>query len=187
MYMVKNYGKKPIALGDLHITVSPNRALDLDMLFSRQVSENSPSLRTAISHQYLKVVRKDELKEGTPAFHAEKLAEQISEMEQRITKNLSEQIARHVSSNPNGTPNVNIDGLQGVVDQLKKLAEQASASQQSQPQADSSNDIPDEKMVNIHKRSVERMSRDVKGNIKHDKTSEKSDISKNLNELEGLI
>jgi hypothetical protein len=31
------------------------------------------------------------------------------------------------------------------------------------------------------------MSRDVKGNIKHDKTSEKSDISKNLNELEGLI
>ena len=196
MYMVKNVSKNEVVISDMHISLPSGRSIDLDMVKPRYASEQSKYLSMAIKSGMLKVIRKDgETIDPSliPVVQEDKsnsLIDALKEMEKRLTENINAQVTKTVSDQKEASQTLDVSGLNSAVESLQKIIMNngiQSTPQQGKIGTQEEIGMDEAMMVDIHTRAVSRMSKNVEGNLRHEEVKEKSNISDNLDELEGLM
>ena len=201
MYVIKNIGKYEIALGDLHICLRPGQSQDLDMICSRYTSEQSKSLKGAIRAGQVKIIHKDTNGEAVimdskaqtlPQVDAnEKILQEMQQLKKEMIDR-QEAIARRQqaifekSSKDGGLDPQATEQLQAAIAALQAITGgQTNTVQPSKNDRDY--DIPDDKAVEVHKRTIERLSKNTQGTIKHEESKSKINVDDKINELEDLL
>lgn len=197
MFIVKNISNQDVELPDLHIVLSSKDQIDLDMVTSRFHSEQSRSLKGAFRGGYLKVIVKDDHR-GDYQIKTDELARQqpifitppdpnknqdviaaVKQLEEKLAKRLDDKL-----SNTPQQPQIDLTALTQALAVLQNLTNQA-----AKPAApEKVEEASDERVVDIHKRTLDRLSKDAQSNVKH--TEEKADnssVQRNIDELEGLL
>lgn len=185
-----------IALGDLRATIKPSKQADLDHFAARYVVEQSRDLRIALKRGALRLVRKD-----NPLGHAEtqpiaqkakpvKTLDQsddvmkaLRDMEKRLGARLDNQVEKKVSSS-GGIDEESANMLKDAISSLQGLA--SGNISQKQDNTDEY-EIEDEKAVDIHERSINRIVKGSESNINHSEEVGSSNADKNIDELEDML
>lgn len=193
MYVIRNVGAHEVALGDLRVTLRPNQKLDLDMICSRFIAERSPSLQLAIKKGIIRIVQKDgtdfrkiEPRQADPVKTDDNVVtkEQLQEMEKRMTDTLTSQLRK--LSHKEEAPVIDPQSLAALAPLIEKLTQIVQGTPQSAPKKEEPEEI-DEKLVDIHARSLDRMNRQVDGNIKHQEQIDQGNIDDRAKELDSLL
>jgi hypothetical protein len=197
MFIVKNVSNQDVELPDLHIVLSSKDQIDLDMVTSRFHSEQSRSLKGAFRGGYLKVIVKDdhrgdyqiktdELSRQQPIFITppdpnknQDVIEAVKQLEEKLAKRLDDKL-----SNTPQQPQIDLAALTQALTVLQNLANQAVKPAATEKVEEAS----DERVVDIHKRTLDRLSKDAQSNVKHtEETADNSSVQRNIDELEGLL
>ena len=170
------------------------------MICSRHVAEQSRDLKHAIKVGSVKIIRKDmndapmsmqTVQQVPQADPSDKLLKEMQELRKEMIDR-QEAMARKQQAlieNSEGKGGLGDDAqaqLTAAIAALQALA----GGQQSvvQPVADNSEfDLPDDRAVEIHKRTINKLSQTAKGNIKHEESSSTSNADDKVSELEDLL
>ena len=175
MYIFKNISNKNVLILDLGLVFYPGEVKDLDLYFTRTQLENSKHLKYAYNgeEKLLQITHKDEVIND---INIDKL---VQERIDKIVKNQQSIDDVHKK----------IDILLNTIDELKK-SQSAPQFVQNIPQKEEEkvdNIVEDQRIVDIHSRSIKRISKDVSGSVNTEETKKDSDIDDRVDELEGLI
>lgn len=185
-------------LGDLRASIRAGKQTDLDRIAARYVIEQSKDLRLALKRGALRLVQKDnpfgdltvstkESNEGKP----EEMMDALKQMEKRLIERLNAQVERHAtggkSQDTTALDPSSIDKLNAAIDALQRIAGNGGGAPVQQPQEEEISTDDDEKVVDIHQRSINRLTKGAKSNIAHKKESAESNVDKNIDELEDLL
>lgn len=175
MFIVKNISNKRVLILDLGLLILQGEIKDLDALFDRKDTESSKYLKAAFKEEVLAIVNKDQ-------------SEDTSNLDKLIRDKINS-----ISENQNAMNDVHrkMDILLNAIADLKNNPQQIivqntpNSSEKEEEKVD--NNIDDQQIIDIHSRSIKRISKDVSGSINTEETKKKSDIDDRLDELEGLI
>ena len=192
MYMIRNVGAHEVALGDLRVTLKSNQKIDLDMICSRFIAEHSPSLKLAIKKGIIRILQKDgaetrrvEPRQIEPVKDDNIVTkEQLQEMEKRMTDTLTSQLRK--LSQKEETSVVDPQSLAALAPLIEKLSQLVQGTPVANHKKEETEEI-DEKLVDIHTRALDRMNRQVDGNIKHQEQTDQGNVVDRANELDGLL
>lgn len=191
MFIVRNVSSRDVGLDDLHVLLSKEDQIDLDMVCSRFLSEQSPSLRHSIRSGMLKVVIKDDHRGGiqikavdTKPIVPEKpdnkeVLNAVKALEEKLGKRLEEKLAttQQQAIDPNLLTQA-IAALQNI----------ANIKPQTNTEKSQDTDLSDNKSVEIQQRMLNRKTANTQSNVTHhEQIVDNSDVKKNMDELEGLI
>lgn len=196
MYIVQNITRNEVYLNDLRAIIFPGKQEDLDNFASRHVVEQSKDLRLALKRGGLRIVKKDNPNNGIiesgnnnppPAQQSPEVIKAIADMEKRLTENFNLKISKHVD-NPQqgGIDSESMQKLQDAINALQNIAVQGGSTAKSVDQ-ENSYDEEDPNVVDIHQRSINRLTKDTKSHIQHKKEQGKSNADSNIEELEDLL
>jgi len=197
-FIVKNTTRHEISLGDLRAAIPPGKTEDLDRLASRHVINQSNDLRIAVRRGALKVLKKDEpgapttLRQQTIEVHKEQTNEQVlkqmQEMEKRLTAKMNAQVSKHIDSpQGQGMDPEAMQQLNSAIQALQNITGGVVPQQQQSVANNIETEIPDDTSVEIHSRTIDRLTKGSKGQIKQDKIKGSSNVDKNIDELEGFL
>mgnify|MGYP003473208947 FL=1 len=189
MYLVKNVSKFDISIPDLRITLAPGDQIDLDMVASRFYIDQSSSLRRAFGPNGLKCVYKNGGGEASPLPEAKiattetpankndsvDVINAVKQLEEKLSKRLDEKMSSQPQIDLN-LLNQTLSALQGVVSQVSKPKEEVVEQKE----------IDDPRIVDIHKRTLNRLSSNLESNVRHEEQTTDNNVTKNIQELENL-
>jgi hypothetical protein len=193
MYIIRNNTEGKVIIGDLNLTLTHGEEKDLDLLFSRSTIAGSHNLRSAISPSKAKrpavVVVKDSpdivisvapQPIATPLPTVDQDA--LEAMEMRIREQMAEQMKKLMEKDKTATT----DDLAAKMDLILKAL--ASGQTTAAKPSVAEEEIDDEKMIDIHKRTIERLTRNSKASIQSSQSESKdTGVNDKAEELEGLI
>lgn len=200
MYLIRNISKQELALGDLRLSLKSGQQIDLDTICPRYVAEQSPSLKIFVSKNLIKIVSKDgagviETIRETRIVekdngHVEILKE-LKEQEKRLTERQDILIRKHLgeATKTAGLDPQSIAALQTAIAALQNIAggnALGTAPAVAKPQIEDDG-IDEKQSIGIQKRTIERLSKNTQGNIKHEESKSKSNVDSNIDELGDLL
>lgn len=198
MYLIRNISNQEIALGDLRIALKSGQQIDLDMICSRYVAEQSPSLKVFLKRSMLKIVSKDtpfagkqitvkEVHVTTPPANEEILKE-MREQEKRLIERQEILIKKHLgdAAAKSGIDPKAMEALQSAIAALQGIAV-SGGPQTVSKSSDAGDAIEDGTAVEIQKRTLDRLSKNSQGSIKHEESKSKSNVDSNIEELGDLL
>lgn len=194
MFIVKNVTNQQIEIPELRVVLAPDEKLDLDMVASRFYIDQSRNLRACFNGKKLLCVFKDD---GTKAIKpVEVNNEQVStsvknidvidavkQLEDKLTKRLDEKVA-------NQQPQVDMNVLNQALAALQSLVNNTQNPQTAKTAKiddTSISDVDEKRLIDIQKRTVNRLVNKAESNVKHEEQITNTDVNKNVNELEGLL
>lgn len=197
MYIIKNISKQDLVLGDLRLSLRPGQQQDLDKISSRYVLEQSTSIKTGIKKRLIKVIRKDS-STSPPTSEAittivekdsnEEVMKEIKALKKDLI-NRQQAIARQqqtaIESAGGGLGGDAMGQLNQAIAALQSVAQGGGGSVSEVK--DDEFDLPDDKAVEVHKRTVNRLSKDTKGKITHSESRSNANVDSNIDELEDLL
>lgn len=171
--------------------------VDVDMVCSRYIAEQSAILKQNIRSGALRVIMKDDHR-GTvqiktaeyappppPMVHKQDnsdVIDAVKQLEAKLEKRLEEKVTAAQQQQPQIDPALlsqALAAIQGLVNQAGK----AVPSKEENPSEEVS-----ERVVDIHKRTLDRLAGNAQSNVKHtEQISDNSSVQKNIDELEGLL
>lgn len=193
MYIIKNICTHDVTIPDLRITLTPGEKLDLDMVTSRFYIDQSSMLRGLFRANKLQCIIKDTGVGGYEVYHepyveqkpapttdnSQSVIDAVKKLEEKLTKRLDEKVQ-------NSQPQLDLTALNQVIQSLQTIVGQGgSAIKPAQPTENK--DIDDSKMVDIQKRTVNRLVNKAESKMTHDEQTTDKDVNKNLRELEDLL
>ncbi len=188
MFVVKNITKHDVDIPELRVTLSPGHTIDLDMISSRFYIEQARSLRSLFSSKSLLCLNKDS---GSINMQPSAIADQsqqnssmdvinsIKQLEEKLTKRIDEKVSH-------SQPAVDVNALNQALAALQNLTAIVGNSQ-PQPQNQEAKDVDQGKLVDIQKRMVNRLAGNAESKVKHEEQTTDKDVTKNIQELEGLL
>ncbi len=195
MYIVQNVGRTSVDIPELKISLKPNQKIDLDMICSRFTSEQSGALRHFISKGSLRIVIKDSPNTpfsfsenkttASPVVDNKEILKKIEESEKRIKEQNEALIRKHLGKK------AEIDedskkSLETAIKALQSLIPGLSLGNNTVKQ-ESNDEIETEKTVDIHKRVIDRISKNTSGKIKTDDTKNSNNLDDKINELDDML
>lgn len=198
MYVIKNITSQEISIPELRVTLSPDEKIDLDMVSSRFYIDQSSLLRSLFRANKLKCIIKDNGQGALEIATKERVAPQqaspipnkdqhdvldaVKKLEDKIYKKLDEKVQ-------NSQPVIDVNALNQVLQSLQTIVNNTTNSQVAAPQVNQkeSDNIDHNKMIDIQKRTVNRLVNKAESHVKHDEQTTDKDVSKNIKELEGLL
>jgi len=188
MFVVKNITKHDVDIPELRVTLSPGHTIDLDMISSRFYIEQARSLRSLFSSKSLLCLNKDSgAINMQPAAAADQpqqnssmdVINSIKQLEEKLTKRIDEKVSH-------SQPAVDVNALNQALAALQNLTAIVGNSQ-SQVQSQEAKDVDQGKLVDIQKRMVNRLAGNAESKVKHEEQTTDKDVTKNIQELEGLL
>jgi len=188
VFVVKNITKNEISIPDLRINLSPGDQVDLDMVTSRFYIEQSWTLKGLLRNHGLKCIVKDDgsgvyqIKTAeNPSYNPnEKTSSDViaavKNLEEKLSKRLDEKIASQSQQ-----PQIDINLLNQALSALQGIASQSIKGNVEKTDVDNS------LVVDIQKRTLDRLSNSSTSNVKHEEQITDNNVSKNIEELEGLL
>mgnify|MGYP004414079371 CR=1 FL=1 len=196
MYIVENMTRHEIALGDLRAIIRPGKREDLDRFAARYVVEQSSDLRIALKRGALRLVRKDN-PYGTPEpaapskpekpapDNSEQIMKAMQEMEKRLVERLNNQVEKHVGQQ--GLDEDSVGKLNAAIEALRGIAGGGGGTTAATEAPSQEYEVEDEKVVDIHERSINRLTKGARSKIQHKEETQSSDADANISELEDLL
>lgn len=171
MYKIKCLARGKVILGDLGITLNKGDTIDLDTRFTRSVLDASHNLNTAIHKEHIAVLHKDvEKPADLSAVYA---------LEQRLRQSILDEMRSQRPQEITVQPQTNPD-LHNKIDALI-----AAIGQKVVKEPDHSMD--DSKAIDIHTRTVERLTKGVTSQVSVQSTNKNSEVAQRAKELEDLM
>jgi|LauGreDrversion4_2_1035121.scaffolds.fasta_scaffold00018_17 hypothetical protein len=193
MYTIVNTSGRHLSLKDLRIMLSPRERLDLDSVCERRDIESSVYLKEALKKGYIKVVVKDN---NAFSYTNSGMIDTVTKDDlEKIKLDLAEVIKSSLKDvKKSNSENVKVDLTDiktEIVEVIREVINNSnlSRSNDSEKQAFDFEDLlSDQVLSEIHKKAVNRMMETAEGKVKHDdQKSVKMDLSKKVDELEGLL
>lgn len=192
MFIVKNIIRSDVSIPELRITLSPGDQIDLDMISSRFYIDQSRTLKAMFRGNALKCVFKDD-GQGTYQIKTEEVYTPHSDLNVKTpsdvidaVKQLEDKLSKRLDEKLTSQPQVDLNLLNQALTALQGIAAKVGG---QAPQVEKSEDakVEDSRIVNIHERTLDRLSSGTKSNVKHDEQTTDSNVTKNIQELEGLL
>ena len=205
MFYIMNVTKKELCISDLRLVLPPKRSIDLDKVCDRLDSERSKSLKIAIKKGWLRIMKKDtwwgDAKEKDKPLgpdgrgiteknldeFGKKLEDKISSHMDRITDGMS---VGGDSSESDGKVDIIINQLQSLISNLKDAPATSATSANGgvgDPQYDEIVDMDPETLIAMHEKTVKRMTKDSESKVRTEDKKIKSNVNRNIGELEDLL
>jgi len=187
VYIVKNMSKSEVSIPDLRLTLSSGDQIDLDMISSRFYIDQSSILKGMFTSGYLKCICKDDgsgkvqIKTDVEPILSSQLNSPIDII--NAVKNMEEKLAKRLDEKINSQPQIDVNAINKALQVLQSIANQANL----QTTKAENVDVVDERVVNIHERTLDRLSNKAESKVKHEEQTTNSNVNKNIEELEGLI
>lgn len=178
MFKVRNISNGKIILGDLNLVVKKGEELDLDLLFSRDRLDKSPSLHRCINPEQKKLVV---IQKDIPAIGD---AKAMADLEARLRSQITEQLTMQPLPKTDGS----MDDVKKQLDFLiKHLMTQPTVQQTivEKPQEETVEEA--DHTIAIQEKLLKRLSKNVETNVESKQEVKKSDINKRADELEDLL
>lgn len=191
MYVIKNISKTEVSIPELRVNLAPGDQIDLDMVSSRFYIDQSSTLRGFLRGSTLKCIRKDD---GSGAFQI-KMIEIAQEAEKPqispsdvvdAVKQLEEKLSKRLDEKMSSQPQVDVNLLNQALAALQGLAGQVGPNKPNQP-SNNETETEDPRLVDIHKRTLNRLTDKAETSVRQDEQKTDSNVSKNIEELEGLL
>jgi len=200
MYIVKNVTRHPVSISDLRAEIAPGKVEDLDRLSTRYRIDQSKDLNIAMRRGALKVLKKDDPNAPSrlmePSTNNITINEQdnvevikeMQKMEKRIVERVNAQVQKAEATPQQLDPQA-VEALQAAIDSLKGMVGNGGGQvAQSMDKANTvETEIPNDVAVDIHQRTIDRLSKGSTGSIKQQETSGSSDVDKNIDELGDIL
>ncbi len=188
MFIIKNVSNKRILIKDLGLLILQGEIKDLDLFFDRKITENSQYLKAALQknedpkENLLETIQKDEVS--------------IIQNNVNIDQLIKDKINSLSNSNEQTTLSIEdvhkkMDILLTAIADLKNQPQQViyqntpNSIEKEEEKVDTT--IDDQQIIDIHSRSIKRISKDVSGSVSTEETKKDSNIDDRVDELEGLI
>jgi len=189
MFVVKNITKHDVDIPELRVTLSPGHTIDLDMISSRFYIEQARSLRSLFSSKSLLCLNKDSgsinmqptvaMADQPQQNSSMDVISSIKQLEEKLTKRIDEKVSH-------SQPAVDVNALNQALAALQNLTTIV-GNAQPQPQSQEAKDVDQGKLVDIQKRMVNRLAGNTESKVKHEEQTTDKDVTKNIQELEGLL
>jgi len=189
VYIVKNISKTEVSIPELRVNLAPNDQIDLDMVTSRFYIDQSSLLKRCLRNNALKCIFKDDgngafqikrvdyVPEIKPEVSPSDVVDAVKQLEEKLTKRLEEKVSTQ--------PQIDINLLNQALAAIQNLTSQSSQNKAIQTPIEESDDS---KMVDIHKRTLNRLTNKTETTVKQEEQrTDSSDVMKNTQELEGLL
>lgn len=192
MYIIKNVSTHDVTVPDLRVTLTPGEKIDLDMVTSRFYIDQSSMLRGLFRANKLQCIMKDTGVGGyevyQPQIEVQQPVVDNSQSVIDVVKKLEEKLAKRLDEKVQNTqPQVDINALNQVLQNLQAIVGQGSLSNVKTQQNTQNTDIDDSKMIDIQKRTVNRLVNKAESKVTHDEQTTDKDVNRNLRELEDLL
>ncbi|MAG25677.1 hypothetical protein CMI47_08880 [Candidatus Pacearchaeota archaeon] len=207
MFYIMNVTKKELCISDLRLVLPPKRSIDLDKVCDRPDAERSKSLKTAIKKGFLRVMKKDTwwgdakapdkplgpdgrgITEKNLDEFGKKLEDKISSHMDRIASGITG--GSDDGSESDGKVDIIISQLQTLLTNLKDAPAGVAGQPQHQsvgdPQYDEAIDMDPETLLKMHEQTVKRMTKDSESKVRTEDKKIKSNVNRNIGELEDLL
>lgn len=194
MFVVKNITNREISIPELRINLSPGNTIDLDMVSSRFYIEQARSLKYLFSSNSIVCVVKDSGSSSVQLNSPEQnyKTDEINNSSQDIInyiKQLDHKLSKRIDEKSSqAIPGVDPEALNKAIGVLMSL--QNFIPYQNKKEEKSSEDqksIDETKVINIQKRTIDRLSSNAQSKVRHEEQKTDKDVTKNAEELEGLL
>lgn len=195
MYRVRNVSKQEIALGDLKIALRPGQEIDLDMICSRYIAEQSVSLKVFLKKSMLKIISKDtpgiikhtkEIIVTEKPSNNEEILKELRDQEKRLIERQDLMIKKHLGEATKGLDPKAMEALQSAIAALQNIVVPTAAKVEAKP-VEAQGPIGDKTAIEIQKRTLDRLSKNVSGKISHEESKSKSNVDSNIDELGDML
>ena len=185
MLLVTNVSKKEISISDLGINISPKQAFDLDALSLKNSPISSQDLKQCIKKGWIKVIKNSHKKKR----------KDVQKIEKTVTQKIPlDDIRKVIRDEMQGiSAGVNNQQLSQILTSMAQMIQSGQTMNKEnahkiaeQPESEFSN-IDEKTLMEIHARSVERLTDGVEGVIEYKKEEVETNITENISELEDLI
>lgn len=192
MYIIKNISVHDVTIPELRITLSPNEKIDLDMVTSRFYIEQSRNLKAMLRCDKLKCIVKDDgsvtvkipdmpqFIEDVEQTNPVNVMDAVKELEEKLAKRLEEKVA-------NAQPQVDMNAFNQALAALQNLVGGIKSPVNSPQPQEKIDDVDNKKLVDIQKRTLNRLVNKAESNVKHEEQTTDKDVRRNVSELEGLL
>ncbi|MAG24391.1 hypothetical protein CMI47_02330 [Candidatus Pacearchaeota archaeon] len=209
MFYIMNVTKKEVCISDLRLVLPPKRSIDLDKVCDRMDSERSKSLTTAIKKGFLRVMKKDtrfgNSKKPDKPLGAEGRGiteKNLDDFGQKLKDDLSSHMDKVMKSASTGEDqdSGSDEKVDIIISQLTSLLTNLQNPQPAQevhnhygpqgvgdPQYDEIVDMDPETLLRMHEQTVKRMTKDSESKVRTENKSIKSNVNRNIGELEDLL
>jgi len=188
MFFIVNKTKNELQISDIKISLGPRQAMDLDKIIDRSKSDRSRDLDLAIKQGVIQVKQKTPTE--TPIIISNNNDDdletsKIDDMKEYLAEEIKNQFDILKSGLTNSKNNNDNSGdLSQILNQLKGLVNNNSTNES----VDEDVIMDEEKLSNIHARSIDKKLKNVESNeVKYDKKEIEDNIEDNISELEGLL
>lgn len=204
MYIVANPSKNEVSLTDLGISIPPHKSVDLHEIKVLIPPEKSKHLEIAKKKGFLKVIRQDVIISVSSDEEKKPAKENPSINQNELTKAIREEIQKTLSNSntkvqtEEGKNDKNALVLEEILKKLNQLSSLSSDNKNNSnsksstgvdDQGELENNIDDEILSSIHKKAVEKMTKNVeRSSLEYEKQNiQDSSVAKNISELEDLL
>ena len=203
MYFIVNNKKNEIVISDLKLCLGPRQAMDLDKIFKREQIEYSKDLKLSVKKGIVTIRQKSS--SGTE--HQNVIinsnsaigSEDIEKIKNELTKEIRDGIGsirndlEHQEGNKQilpVNPNLEMSELKNMLSQLTSVVGNMSKNSKiddNNKELEEEDDIDDFAMNEIHKRAVNKMTKDVLSSVEGMELEELDSVEDNVSELENLL
>jgi hypothetical protein len=179
MFLIANIIGDKISISDIGITLQPRQAIDLHRVKTLIDPERSKDLTLAARKGAIKIIHKDTPDKEIVKIENNKEMFNKEELLNDVHKILRDEIKQQLSNMPISSSN---EQVLNAIEQFKELLKNKNVEKVDEK------DISPEKLVNIHTKVMEKMSKNVEGNISQDEEkTQGNSLKNNISELENLI
>jgi low affinity Fe/Cu permease len=183
MYKIRNITRGKVNIGDLNLILNNNEEKDLDRFFPRPLIEASIDLRWAIGKKFVTEPEDDRVVPIAPIVTT--LPEQ-KKIDDTAIKDLEKRILSHLSNELAGLKVKDNSAIENKLDALLKAFTSGNKPVTAETD-DTEVTLDADKLIDIHSRTIERISRNAEAHVSGQEKVVKSDVEQRADELEGLV
>lgn len=178
MYKIKVLKRGKVILGDLGLTLKHGDILDLEERFPRSMIDASTNLRIATSGDdpHIAILHRDVEKGTDPS--------ELLAMEERIKRHMADHMK---ATQPAVTPAPAPDITSQLLEALKHLQAPQPTPAEREKSTSTERVLQDDKLVDIHKRAIERLTKNTEGHVSSEQKNIQSDAAKHAKDLEDMF
>jgi len=183
MFLIANSCGKEITISDLGVSLSARQAIDLHKIDTLISPEKSKDLQKAQRYGAIKILHKEE-QQKTIIKEREVVIKESFDKED-LLKDIKSILTQEIDKKINFSQNDNSQQMATILAMMQQLANNQNATGVKNEEVDT--DIDENTLVDLHSRSLNKISKDVIDGGLKGKEEIKNDVLNNVDELENML
>lgn len=185
MFLIANSCGKEITISDLGVTLSARQAIDLHKINTPISPEKSKDLQKAQRYGAIKILHKEE-QQKTIIKEREIVIKESFDKED-LLKDIKSILTQEIDKKINSSQNDNSQQMAAILAMMQQFANNGQNTSNVVNEGIEDTDISGNDLVDLHSRSLNKMSKDVVDGKLRGHEEIKSGILNNVDELENML